>query len=116
MGSQFEVLAGGARPNFYALFGEATTFTQGANVVTMDAIRGNVANRLKRVEDLAVWAEYAEFVCKSADLGALIPARGDVISVAGETWRVLSPEGLPVYEYIDAENKELRIFAKLKGA
>lgn len=113
MPSQFESIAEKSRPIFYEFFGTTATYTQGATELEVRFIQANPADRMRTEEEFAVWAEYSEWVCKTADLGSVVPAKGDTIEAeGGEVWTVLSPEGRPEYEFIDPEEVEIRIFAK----
>lgn len=112
--SAFEAIAAGARPNFYAMFGEPATISRGAVSVALTGIRSSPGNRLRDVENVATWAEFGEFVVKTADLVGFVPARGDEIAIGSDVWRVASPEGMPETEFIGAEGTELRIYVKLK--
>jgi hypothetical protein len=108
----FETLTAGARPIFYDVYGADAIYTQGATIKTIRFIQANPADRMRKEEEAAIWAEYIEWVCKTADLGGLIPTRGDTIEIGSSVWRVLSPEGMPVYEFIDPESIEVRIYTK----
>lgn len=114
MPTLFETIAAQARPQFYDVFSETANFVQGSNSAEILAIKSNPGDRMKSEEEVLVWASFVEFVCKKSDLGGLIPARGNTIEQGGSTWRVLSPsELMPVWEYVDSEEMEVRIFCKL---
>jgi hypothetical protein len=114
MTTLFETVAAQARPQFYDIFGSSANFVQGSNSVAISMIKSNPGDRMKSEEEVLVWASFIEFVCKTSDLGGRIPARGNTIEQGGSTWRVLSPsELMPVWEFVDSEEMEVRIFCKL---
>lgn len=112
----FQTIADATTPNLYAVFGEPVTLTHdGEEIEINEAIAGFPANRSRDAEMQAIWAEYAEWTVRASSLGEYLPERGDEIEAEnGVVWRVTSPEGMPVYEYCDAEQKEVRIFCKMK--
>lgn len=116
MSTRFETIAGSARPNLYAIFGEGVTVTQGEDEIEIDeAILAFPANRMREADSIAIWAEYGEWTVRTADLEGITPERGDEIETEdGRVWRVASPEGMPVYEFVDPEHKEIHIYCKLK--
>lgn len=114
MPTVFEGIAAQARGTFYDVFASQASYAQGNVVANFVAIKSNPGDRMKTEEEAAVWAEFSEFVLKTADLGGIAPKRGDTITAEGKTWRVLSPsEMMPVFEFVDSEEMEVRIFCKL---
>ena len=114
MPTGFENVAAQARGVFYDVFSSQVSYAQGNVTANFVAIKSSPGDRMKTEEEAAVWAEFSEFVLKTSSIGSIIPKRGDSITAEGKTWRVLSPsEMMPVYEFIDSEEMELRIFCKL---
>lgn len=115
MPTLFENVAAQARGTFYDVFASSVSYTQGNVVANFTAIKSNPGDRMQTEEEAAVWAGFVEFVAKTADNAGVVPKRGDSFTAEGKTWRVLSPsEMMPVYEFVDSEEMEVRIFCKLR--
>ena len=117
MTSEFEKIAGAARGAFYGVFGVPIIYAQEDTTIEgIVAVSCDPAARADFLEMASLWAGFMDFQVKTVDLEGIEPARGDSITLAGgEVYRVLSPEGIPVWTYSDPEGKEMVIHAKQTG-
>jgi hypothetical protein len=117
MSSEFEKIAGAARGAFYGVFGVPIDYAQEETTLSgIVAVSYDPSTRASFAEMADLWAGYLDFQIKTADLEGLEPQRGDSITLAGgEVYRVLSPEGVPVWTYSDPEGMEMIVHTKQTG-
>ena len=115
MSSEYEKIAGAARGAFYGVFGVPISYSQEEVTISgITAVSFDPAARADFLEMAGLWAGFMDFQIKTVDLEGLEPARGDSIALSGgEVYRVLSPEGVPVWTYSDPEGKEIVVHTKL---
>jgi hypothetical protein len=116
MPSVFETLAAGARQTFYDIGGVSVAYVRGAETVSLTAIPASQGNKWSDAVSAGIWAGVKTWTVKAADLSTLTdpyPQLNDAMTdSAGTQWRVVSPDGGPVFREIDGEGFEFEIHTK----
>jgi len=93
---------------------DAATFTRGQTSRSLRAIKGNTLMRVTDQTGASAIFNCQDFIVSKSDLGTLAPPqRGDVITFAGASYRVLDPSPADrCWTWSDLEQTLYRIHTK----
>jgi len=86
--------------------------------VTLEAVPSDPSEKWREIEAAQIWAGFKVWTLRASALvidGDLtLPQRGDQIEDSeGNLWQVTSPDGAPIYRYVDPEQIEIEVATKL---